>query len=243
MRDTGPPETAPCRLQPFREIGAKPSGTVGSRCVGEIGRTNNEWASKDCRLLRPQYRRFGLRVDIDAVSDIYPDTLLDSPPPDARWWAAYTFACREKVFMQRLQKFKVPFYGPLIKRTTRTPSGRPRPGFVPLFPGYVFLCGNEEQRAEAFKTKCAVRIIEAPDKAELLFDLRQIRQLIASDAPLTPEARLSKGMKVRIRSGPLSGIKGSVIKRHGKDTLLVAVNFLQQGASVVLDDYEMEKIG
>ncbi len=50
-------------------------------------------------------------------------------------------------------------------------------------------------------------------------------------------------MKVRIRSGPLSGIEGSVIKRHGKDTLLVAVNFLQQGASVVLNDYDMEKIG
>ena len=184
-----------------------------------------------------------MRVDIDAESDIYPDTLLDSPPRDARWWAAYTFACREKVFMQRLQKFKVPFYGPLIKRATRTPSGRPRPGFVPLFPGYVFLCGNEEQRAAAFRTKCAVRIIEAPDKAELLFDLRQIYQLIASDAPLTPEARVSKGMRVRVRSGPLSGIEGSVIKRHGKDTLLVAVNFLQQGASVVVGDYETERVG
>ena len=149
-------------------------------------------------------------------SDIYPDTLLDSPPTDARWWAAYTLARREKVFMERLRKFNVPFYGPLIKRTTRSPSGRVGTAFVPLFPGYVFLCGNEEQRAEAFKTKCVVRIIEAPDKAELLFDLRQIQQLIASDAPLTPEARLSKGMKVRIRSGPLSGIEGEVIKRRRK---------------------------
>jgi transcriptional antiterminator RfaH len=175
-------------------------------------------------------------------SDIFPDNLLEFPPPDARWWAAYTFVCREKVFMQRLQKFKVPFYGPLIKRTTRTPSGRARPGFVPLFPGYVFLCGNEEQRLEAFRTKCVVRTVEAPDKAELIFDLRQVRQLIASDAPLSPEARLVRGMKVRIRSGPFAGIEGSVIKRRGKDTLLVAVNFLQQGASVVVGDYETERI-
>jgi len=57
-------------------------------------------------------------------SDIYPDTLLDSPPTDARWWAAYTLARREKVFMQGLRKFNIPFYGPLIKRTTRSPSGR-----------------------------------------------------------------------------------------------------------------------
>jgi hypothetical protein len=23
-------------------------------------------------------------------SDIYPDTLLELPPPEAKWWAAYT---------------------------------------------------------------------------------------------------------------------------------------------------------
>ena len=176
-------------------------------------------------------------------SDIYPDTILESPPTDASWWAAYTLARREKVFMQRLQKFDVPFYGPLIERTTRSPSGRVRTAFVPLFPGYVFVCGSEEQRAEAFRTKCAVHIIEAPDKAELLFDLRQVQKLIASGAPLTPEARLLPGMKVRIRSGPLSGIEGEVVTRRRKDTLFVAVHLLQQGVSVALGDFETERIG
>ena len=57
-------------------------------------------------------------------SDIYPDTLLESPPTDGKWWAAYTLARREKVFMERLRKFNVSFYSPLIKRTTRSPSGR-----------------------------------------------------------------------------------------------------------------------
>jgi transcriptional antiterminator RfaH len=175
--------------------------------------------------------------------DIYPDTLLDSPPPDAKWWAGYTFARREKVFMNLLRKFKVPNYGPLIKKTSRTPAGRVETSFIPLFSGYVFLCGNDDQRAEAFRTKCAVRIVEASDQAELLFDLRQIQRLIASDAPLTPESRLTKGMKVRIQSGPLSGIEGEVIKRRRKDTLLVAVRFLQQGASALLGDFEMERIG
>jgi len=174
--------------------------------------------------------------------DIHPDTLLEFPPTNARWWAAHTLPRREKVFMQRLRKLDVPFYGPLIKKTTRSPSGRVGTAFVPLFPGYVFVCGSDDQRLEAIKTGCVARIIEAPDKDELLFDLRQVRQLIASDAPLNPEARLSKGMKVRIRSGPFAGIEGSVIKRRGKDTLLVAVNFLQQGASVVVGDYEMERI-
>ena len=112
---------------------------------------------------------------------------------------------------------------------------------MPLFPGYVFLCGSDDQRLEAFKTKCVVRTIEAPDTSELIFDLRQVQKLIASDAPITPEARLSSGMKVRIRSGPFAGIEGEVVERR-KGTLFVAVHFLQQGVSVALGDYEVERI-
>jgi transcriptional antiterminator RfaH len=107
---------------------------------------------------------------------------------------------------------------------------------VPLFPGYVFLCGDDGQRIEAFKTKCVVRILEVPNESELIFDLRQIHQLIALDTPLTPEARLLPCMKARIQSGRFAGIEGTVIKRCGKDTLLVAVNFLQLGVSVALEE-------
>ena len=121
--------------------------------------------------------------------DLFPDTLLESPPTNAKWWAVYTSPRHEKAFMRQLQQLSVPHYGPMI--TKRVRSGRHvRKVFVPLFPGYVFVCGNEEQRVEALKTNCALRVIEVPDEAELIFDLRQVRQLILSDAPLTPEARL-----------------------------------------------------
>ena len=169
-------------------------------------------------------------------SDIYPDTLLEFPPTDAKWWAAYTLSRREKVFMDRLRKLAVPFYGPLIKKPTRLASGRVRTAFVPLFPGYVFLCGSDEQRLEAFRTQCVVRTLEVPDESELINDLRQIRQLIALDAPLSPEPRLLPCRKTRIRSGRFAGIEGAIIKRRGKDTLVVVVKFLQQGVSVLLEE-------
>jgi hypothetical protein len=107
---------------------------------------------------------------------------------------------------------------------------------VPLFPGYVFLCGNDDQRLEALKTKCVFRIIEVPDEAELINDLRQIRQLIALDALLSPEPRLLPRRKARIRSGRFAGIEGTVIKRRGRDLLLVGVSFLQRGVSVALEE-------
>ena len=68
-------------------------------------------------------------------SVIYPDDLLERPPADAAWWAVYTLSRREKDFMRRLRDFEIPFYGPLIKRTTRSPGGRTRTSWLPLFPG------------------------------------------------------------------------------------------------------------
>jgi hypothetical protein len=76
----------------------------------------------------------------------------------------------------------------------------------------------------------------------LVEDLRQIRRLIEANVPLTPEARLEPGQRIRVSSGSLIGLEGTVIKRHGQQRLLVAVEFLQQGASVQIEDCGVERI-
>jgi len=174
--------------------------------------------------------------------DMYPEVLLQSPPADAKWWAVYTLSRREKDFMRRLRALEIAFYGPMIRKTTRSSSGRQRSSYVPLFPGYVFLCGDEEQRRDALATNCVSNTLEVGDVDALLQDLIAIRRLVESDVALSPEARLVEGMRVRVRSGPFEGVEGVVVDRRGEDTLLVAVNFLQQGVSVSMKDYEMEQI-
>ena len=65
---------------------------------------------------------------------------------------------------------------------------------------------------------------------------------IACGEPLTPEARLDAGRPVRVRSGAFLGMEGVVIRRANETRLLVAVNFLQRGASVLLDDCQVEPL-
>jgi hypothetical protein len=66
--------------------------------------------------------------------------------------------------------------------------------------------------------------------------------LIASNAPLTPESRLVPGNRVRVRAGALLGMEGTVLRRRGEVRLLVAINFIQQGASVLMEDCMLEAI-
>ena len=178
--------------------------------------------------------------------DIYPADLLDESAAfeagSVPWWAVYTLARREKDFMRRLRKLELPFYCPIVTQKRRSPGGRVRISHVPLFTGYVFLRGNEEQRYQALTTNCVSQCLPVPDPAELVRDLQNLRRLIGSERPLTAELRLEAGAKVRIRSGPLMGLEGTVLKRHGQERLLVAVGFLQQGASIQIEDFEVERI-
>jgi len=178
--------------------------------------------------------------------DLYPNDLLDRPKlgveDDATWWALYCLSRQEKQLMRRLRAIDVPFYCPVVRKRYRSPSGRVRTSHVPLFASYVFIYGDASQRYAAQQTGCVSRWLVSSDPRRLTSDLRQIRRLIATGAPLTPEARLQPGMNVRVRSGPFAGLEGVVIRRAKKTRLLVAVDFLQQGASVLLDDCQLERI-
>jgi transcriptional antiterminator RfaH len=177
--------------------------------------------------------------------DIYPPELLDAagaPPADGQWWAMYTLARREKELMRRLRNQGIGFYAPLVHKRARSPGGRVRESYVPLFASYVFVFGAEADRQRALATNCVSRVLPVPDGVQLVHDLRQIRRLIELDAPLTVEARIEPGQRVRVRSGPMAGLEGTVSKRRGKDWLVVAVEFLGQGASVLLEDFQVEPL-
>lgn len=177
--------------------------------------------------------------------DVFPDDLLDIPvagDDGGRWLVFYTLARREKDLMRKLEAASIPFYAPLIRRRLRSAGGRTRSSFVPLFPGYVFSRADDEQRRSALATNAIARWIPVGDERMLVDDLRAIRRLIDTDQPLTPEARLEPGQTVRVRSGALAGLEGTVVRRRGEQRLVVAVRFLNQGASIELEDIDLEPL-
>ena len=73
-------------------------------------------------------------------------------------------------------------------------------------------------------------------------ELEQVYRLISSGVPLTVEQRLAPGNRVRVKHGALAGMEGIVRVRRGKTRLIVTVSFLQQGASVEVDDFNLEPL-
>ncbi|MFM7152101.1 MAG: transcription termination/antitermination protein NusG [Gemmataceae bacterium] len=174
---------------------------------------------------------------------IFPNNLFESSElePDATWWVLHTKPRQEKAVARHLYQAQVPFYLPLLERRNII-RGRVMSSFNPLFCSYVFLRGLPEQRIEALNTKRLVRTIDVHDQQALIHDLSNLHRMIAAGLPVTPEDHLYPGVKVRIRSGPLEGLEGKIIREASKARFVVQVDFIQRGASIVLDEFMLAAI-
>ena len=181
---------------------------------------------------------------LEAEVAIVPDNLLNgfaALHPERIWRALRTKSRQEKAVARALHGRDIPFFLPLLPKC-RLVHGYKRPSFVPMFANYVFLFGTEEERVIALKTDRVVDVLADLDARPLVEDLRKIQLLIKSGQPITLESRLTSGDNVRVTQGPLRGLEGVVLARRKKIKLLIAVNLLQQGASVEVDDFMVQKI-
>ncbi len=175
--------------------------------------------------------------------DLWPIDLLESASAKQQdWWCMYTLARQEKKLMRKLVELEIPFYGPTISRRYRSPNGKLRLSTEPLFPNYVFVCGDSETRYQTVCTGTVSRWEEVRCPHELLEDLLQIHALIETGAPLSPERRIVEGQKVRVRSGVFKGFEGTVMRRENEVRLLISVRYMGQGASVALDDCQVDPV-
>lgn len=179
-----------------------------------------------------------------AEPDCYPHNLLDEVATSAgerQWWAVYTKSRQEKSLARQLYGMTIPYYLPLVSKTTRVGTRKVK-SHLPVFTGYVFLYGSDEERVQALTTNRISCILPVPEAERMTTDLRNVRALIACGAPLTVEARLQPGQRVRIKGGALMGLEGTIVCRRAETRLLIAVNYLQQGVSIQIDDYMVEPI-
>jgi transcriptional antiterminator RfaH len=174
---------------------------------------------------------------------IWPESLLDvsvDEHPGSQWWVLHVKPRAEKALARKCLQRQAGFFLPQYRQQHR--KGRGKDSYLPLFPGYLFLFGSQRDRLVALETNLVANVLAVPSQDELGEDLRRIHRVIESGLPVFPEEKLRPGMPVAIVEGPLAGLKGTLIRRKNKMTLTLKVSFLQQGASVEMENWMVEPI-
>ncbi len=151
-----------------------------------------------------------------------------------QWWVVHTRSRNEKALAHDLMSKNISYFLPMSWKVRRK-SRRTIRSFLPLFSGYLFFCGQEDQRVELLKTNRVANLIEVIDQETLVDELVQIAQALRSGAPLTPHKYLKAGQKCRVISGPLIGMEGIVVKAKNAIRLVLQIDMLGQAASVEID--------
>lgn len=110
----------------------------------------------------------------------------------------------------------------------------------PLFPGYVFLRADPEQRRLVLQSDYIANLLTVTDQE--LFD-RQLREIMAAleaEVEIRVAPEISAGVRVKIKTGPLRGMEGWVEHRHGPNTVLLRLDFIGQAAAVTVEAWELE---
>lgn len=158
-----------------------------------------------------------------------------------RWWVLHTRARNEKVVATTLARQRVQYYLPLV-RVERTYAKCRVTFLLPLFPGYLFLCGDRDACEKAWKTNRVAKILRVGNQEQLRNELRQVFLALETGENVDLFKSLRKGRRCRITGGTLKGLEGVVLRRGRHCRMYLSVTMLGQSAVVEVDAALLEPI-
>jgi len=155
------------------------------------------------------------------------------------WYVAHTRPRCEKKLADYCQRegflVTLPCYRAVHKYRGKTVAFQ-----KPLFPGYVFLQLLTHQRQKVYQSDYVANLLDVPDQETFAQQLADILRALETGLEVRLAPQISAGSRVRIKSGPLRGLEGSVEQRAGTTLVLLRLDFISQAAAVKIDATELE---
>lgn len=229
-------------------------GSVRRACALEleetaeaVGQAQGDWG-RQIRVAEMDDRTISGQTETsqapEAAGQVRIPDCTQANPVDAyngRWWLVHTKSRNEKALASALIAMRIGHFLPLVE-TRRKRAGRISLAEIPLFPGYLFMCGGDDERYATLLTHRAAAVINVADQERLRRELRHVYLVTISRESVDLYPRLCRGRRCRIVRGSLAGLEGIVLRRRGSCRIYVGVEALGQSAELEIDPALLEAI-
>ena len=159
------------------------------------------------------------------------------------WYALYTRPRHEKTVYERLSEKEFDTYLPLVKRVSQW-KDRKKKIEEPLFKSYLFCDFEYKYRFDVLETNGIVKIINFNGNPAVVPDwqIESLKKMIESPETIEVEPYLRPGELVELTSGPMRGMKGTVVRRKGKSRLVLTIDGIMQSVSVEVAEADLKKV-
>jgi transcription antitermination factor NusG len=157
------------------------------------------------------------------------------------WYAIYVCSRHEKHVLSQLQERRIGCFLPVYRSVRRWKDRRKELELV-LFPGYVFVHIDLRDRLRVLQLPSVVRFVSfyghpapLPDT-----DIEILSKGLASGIRAEPHPYLKVGHRARVRSGPLAGAQGILMRRKDKFRVVLSIDLIMRSVAVEVDEADIE---
>jgi transcription antitermination factor NusG len=160
---------------------------------------------------------------------------------ELRWFAVYTCANHEKRVADQLRERCVDYFLPLYECERRWKDRRVKLQ-TPLFPGYVFVRVTLHDRLRVLQTPGIVRLVSfgghpAPLPQE---DIQAIQDCLSHGLQVEPHPYLRVGRRMQVKSGPLQGLEGVIVRRKNRSRFILSFDLLQRAVAIEMNAIDLQ---
>lgn len=167
----------------------------------------------------------------------------NDPSLTGRWYAVSTRHQHERIVAEVLTKKGFETFLPVYSSARRW-KDRTKILSLPLYPSYVFLRGGLDRRLQLVTTPGLVGVVSFAGRPGIIPDteIEAIRRVITGRLQVEPCPFLRDGEWVRVKSGPLEGVEGILIRRKTLCRLVLSVELLGRSVAVEVDSSLVEPV-
>jgi transcription antitermination factor NusG len=161
----------------------------------------------------------------------------------AHWHAIYTSPRHEKRVHEYMVGRQLECFLPLHRMVHRWKNGCKALVELPLFPGYLFARVSQKERVRVLEIPGVLCFVGNKTGASEIsdFEIETLRSGLHLQK-FEPHHQLAIGEKVRIKSGPLSGLNGVLLRNANNFRVVLTLELIQQSVAVELDAADVEPI-
>ncbi|OFV97958.1 MAG: hypothetical protein A3H28_07195 [Acidobacteria bacterium RIFCSPLOWO2_02_FULL_61_28] len=113
-----------------------------------------------------------------------------------------------------------------------------------MFPCYVFLRGGFDRRLQILKTPGVHAIVESAGRPGVIpeLEIAAIQRAVENSLRIKPHPFLETGDWVKIKSGPLVGLEGILVRQQDQLRLVLSVEMLGRSVAVEVDPLHAEQV-
>jgi transcription antitermination factor NusG len=159
------------------------------------------------------------------------------------WYAIFTSPRHEKRVREHLGHRRVDCFLPLFRSIHRWKNGCKAQVELPLFPGYLFVNIPRNERVRVLDVPGVLSFVGPRNEPAQLsdFEIETLRTGLHL-RKFEPYGELAIGQKVRINTGALQGLEGTLLRNASGLRVVITVNLIQQSVAVELDADAVEPL-